>query len=469
MPATYYHGFPESLLRVVLHEPATPAVPEAMVHDIWQHQRFRNNRLQTVGDVPVSIIDPGRLNSDQGPDFLNAKLRLGSTVWTGSVEIHVSSGIWLDHGHDRDERYNSTLLHVVLYNDIWTGKLRRADGTLLPELVLYPYIEAPLRQLIQSFYVRPDDRLLCASGWNRVRTSVRDTYLLELCQERMAGKARRFGVQAEDASRSATLLEQAIYEGLFSGLGYAKNSASMRVLATICPLNRVRSLSEQRDVEALFFGAAGLLPRPADLLDADRSTSDYVVDLRDRFERMNHQFGIEPMSPTAWRFFRLRPANFPTLRIAQGAALFRRPDGLLARSPLSRLGSAVRDQHPVRALRVLFAVELDPFWRDHVRLEKRSAAHTTSIGRSRIDGLIVNTILPALFAAKELKPEELAELLSRIPATDDEVTRRFATLGSPPVSAAQSQAYHQLFTTRCAEARCLSCTIGREVLRTDDA
>ncbi len=465
MTPTYYYGFADSLLRVVLHEPATTAVPEALIHDVWRHQRFQTAPLLTVGGVPVTIVDPGRTNTDAGPDFLNAKLRLGTTSWTGAVEIHVSSGIWQDHGHDEDPRYNSTLLHVVLYHDIWTGKLRRADGTLLPELVLYPHLEAPLRRLLHSFYTRSEKRILCSSGWNRVPEAILAPYLDALAVERMLGKARRF--------RSGKDAEQAIYEGIFAGLGYAKNAASMRTLASIVPMSAARDLADSRDVEALFFGAAGLIPEPSDILDADRTTADYVMDLRDRFERLNHRFSIAPMPPTAWRFFRLRPANFPTLRIAQASALFGKPGGLLSSDPLGRMHAAAATEHPVRGLRDLFDVELHPFWSSHVRLEKRSARrHSSSkrrstIGRSRADALIVNVVLPVLLAADPDREDEYLNILHSLPAAEDEITRRFSDLGTRPRTAGQAQAFHQLYKTRCSEARCLSCTVGSTLLAGD--
>lgn len=456
MTPTYFYGFADSVLEVVLHEPTAQTVPEALVHDVWQHQRLKKAQLQTVGGVPVTVLDPGRPNTDAGPDFLNAKLRLGSTSWTGAVEIHTSSGIWQDHGHDRDPRYNSTLLHVVLYHDIWTGKLRRADGTLLPELVLYPHLEAPLRRLIHSFYTRAEDRILCSSGWHRVPDAILGPYLDDLAIERMAAKSRKF--------RPGPSLESALYEGIFSGLGYAKNTASMRTLARIVPLKAIRSLEDPRDIEAVYFGASGLLPAPSELLDADRDTADYVMDLRDRFERLNYQLTITPMPPTAWRFFRLRPANFPTVRIAQAAALFHPPDGLLRSNPMAKVENAARSRRPIPSIRALFAVELNEFWTEHVRLEKRTKKRRTSIGRQRIDALIVNVILPAVRACRTDDDETYLRILRKLPATEDEVTRQFSDLGARPSSAADTQAFHQLYRTRCSEARCLTCKIGKALL-----
>ena len=462
-PSHHYYGFADRVFEIRLHEPDAPHayVPEAFVHDLWRHQRFDGTDLLTVGGMPVQIEHQGRLNSDSGPDFLDASLRIGATSWRGAVEIHTTSGLWFDHGHDRDPVYNATLLHVTLYSDIWTGRLRRADGSILPEIVLYPRLEMPLRRLIHAFHTQVEREVLCAAGWGRVPDAVRAPWVRALGLERLDAKKRRF---------SSHDLEAALHEAIFTGLGYAKNAAAMRTLARIVPLPVARRMESAADAEALLLGAAGLLPAPADLLDADRETADYAMELADRFERLNHHLAIQPMPVTAWRFFRLRPANFPPVRIAQAAALVAPPGGFLRDAPLQRAADIVLDHpQPIRMLRSLFDVTLDPFWRTHVRLDRRSRLHKPSLGRSRIDAILVNALLPALGAyADRIKHQRLAhavaDIVSRIPAGDDEVTRLFADLGTAAADALQAQGLHQLYRTRCTEARCLDCEIGRYLL-----
>ncbi len=458
MTPTYFYGFSDSILQVVLHEPRGGRIPEALVQDIWLNQRLRKRQLTTVDGVDVDVLHPGRLNTDAGPDFVGARLRLGTALWSGAVEVHVTSGGWQAHHHEDDARYNSTLLHVALYHDVWTGRLRRPDETPLPEVVLYPYLEDSLRRLIHSFYVRTERDILCAGGWSRVRPELLKDYLRELAFERLAAKSRRF---------TAADPHQALYEAIFGGLGYAKNAGSMRTLAGIVPLEVCRAVDDGADLEALFIGSAGLLPAPADLLDADRATADYVMELRDRFERLNHGLNIVPMPPSAWRFFRLRPANFPTLRIAQGAALLG-PAGPLRTNPMSSLAEAAASKRPIGALRSLFDVRLSPFWSEHVRLEKKTQPRSSTIGRQRIDALLVNVVLPALLARRHASEGTLRHLLERLPSTADEVTRLFAELGSRPASALEAQGFHQLYKTRCTEARCLACRIGQAVLEAPD-
>lgn len=456
MDRPHYYGLADSVLDVTLHEPSARHIPETLLHDVWLHQRFNAENVETVGGIPVAILDPGRLNPDSGPDFLGARLKLGSTSWSGSVEIHITSGGWLDHHHDRDPLYNSTLLHVVLEADIWTGKLRREDGTLLPEVVLHPHLSTSLRKLLHSFYSRSESRIPCASSWGLVPETVRSAYFSELAEERLTEKSRRF-VSAADR-------ETCLYEGLFAALGYSKNAAPMRTLSRIVSLGDARAQSEPLDVEALYLGASGLLPRPAALLDADRETADYVMGLSERFQRLNQRLEINPMPVTAWRFFRLRPANFPPLRIAQAAALLYPETGFLSDRPLEKLEEAIRRPDPLKILRGYFRIRLDSFWQDHVRLERRTARRSPSIGLQRTNALLVNVILPALYSCGPQVRQAALELLKRLPPTEDEITREFAPLGTRPGSEEGTQALHQLYRTRCSEARCLSCTIGRYLL-----
>lgn len=458
-----FYGLSEDVFEVLLHEPdpIRGDIPEALVQDLWLNQRFDCSELTTVRGASVHILDPGRLNHDQGPDFLDARLEIGSTIWHGAVEIHTTSGIWMDHGHDHDPRYNATILHVSLYSDIWTGRLHRADETLLPELVLYPRLEAPLRRLIHTFHTRSERALACASGWRRVPEDVRDRWVRQMGVERFEHKKRHVGVVES--------LEQRVYEDVFAGLGYSKNTEAMRTLARSVRLDTVRTLDHPLDIESVYLGCAGLIPRASELLKSDRETVDYAMELQDRFERLKHKHRFTSMPATAWRFFRLRPANFPPLRIAQAAALLS-IDRFLREEPVTRARHALLNaSHPVRALRDLFEIRLSPFWRYHVRLDRRARQHSTAIGTSRIDTLLTNALLPVLGSHADRTGDmalsrAILEAAEHIPPESDTVTRRFETLGSPPANALMAQGLHQLFRTRCRDARCLTCDIGKYLL-----
>ncbi len=455
----------DALLAARLQEPKRSVeVPEALVHDLWQHQRFDATDLTTTGDAPVRILDPGTPNTDAGPDFRNAHVRIGEMDWRGHVEIHVTSSGWFEHDHNSDPRYDSVVLHVTLHADMWTGGLLRSDETTIPEVVLYPHLDTPLRTLLHAYRNRPDDdRLPCASRWDQVPASTKRDWIRTLAQERLADKRDRLA----DPDIS---LETALQERLFAGLGYAKNDEPMSTLAHHLPPETVRALDSARDREALHLGVADLLPAPSDLLDADRATADYAMDLRDRFRRLQVQRKLPTMEATQWTFFRLRPSNFPPLRIAQAAAWY--DDGaLLATDPLPRLRAALDTEHPTDALLDTLTAVPPPFWKTHYHLEKPAAEHSAALGPSRRETLLVNAVVPVLLLDADRRQDEAQttatlDLLHTLSAAEDRVVRRFQNLGTTARSALDAQGMHQLYREYCTKGGCLHCEIGRHLLDT---
>ena len=452
----------DAAVAVTLHDPMPKAaVPEALVQDLWRTQRFDTGALVTHDEQPITVYDPGRLNTDAGPDFLNAHLRIGTMEWHGNVEIHVTSGTWLRHDHADDARYNSVVLHVTLYPDVWTGRLTRPDGSPLPELVLAPRLQTPLRRLLHDFRTRPSaDALPCATRIDDVPEAIQHDWIRRLSRERLQAKCERL----RDAS-GATLL----HERLFAGLGYAKNDAPMETLAHRLPLDALSPDLSRRDLEALHFGVAGLLPTPDDLLDADRATADYAMDLRTRFARLKAQAPCAPMNREAWTFFRLRPTNFPPLRIAQGLAWLT-AGSLLRTHPLATLRAALADDRPVRALRHALAATPGPFWQTHFRLVTSTKPRDPSLGRSRIDTLLVNAVLPVLLRdARDrndaAQTDAVWSVLHDLPAARDRVVRRFRDLGVSVGSAAEAQGVHRLYRRYCRAGGCLQCAVGQHLLQ----
>lgn len=460
---TYQVG--DRTVSVSLQEPApdTTHVPEALVQDLWRHQRFDTDGLSTTEGETVRVLDPGRLNTDAGPDFHNAHVRIGGMDWRGHVEVHTTSGGWFDHEHHSNPRYDSVILHVTLRPDMWTGGLLRPDQSPLPEVVLYPRLEAPLRKLLHSFRTRPDeDSLPCASRWDEVPSDHRQRWIRHLAQERLAGKRDRL------ARRSAPSLESLLYERLFAGLGYAKNDEPMTTLAQRVPLEVLRSVQGARNREALLLGVADLLPEPGDLLETDRATADHAMDLQDRFRRLQVQIDAPRMEATSWTFFRLRPNNFPPLRVAQGAAWFA-DDALLASAPLPRLRSALAQEEPVPALRAALRAVPSPFWRTHYHLTKASSEHDPSLGTSRRTTLLVNAVVPVLLLDADRRDdsaqkESALKVLQALPAEQDHVVLRFQELGTDVDSAFTAQGLHQLYRSYCTAGGCLNCDIGQYLL-----
>jgi len=450
---------------VLLSEPSPDAtdVPEALVQDLWKRQQFDAVGLTTTQGAPVVVLDPGRHNTDAGPDFSNAHLRIGDVDWRGDVEIHTTSSTWFAHRHHTDPRYDRVVLHVTLHADVWTGALTRSDDSVLPEVVLYPRLQSSLRRLLHTFYTRPDpDTLPCATQWDAVPPEVKRDWIETLGIERICRKRDQL------RSRRAASLADHLHERLFTGLGYAKNDTPMSMLAQRLPLDRVQALTDARDREALHFGVANLLPDPRDLLDADRLTADYVMMLHRRYDRLCVNRSVPRMDRTIWTFFRMRPTNFPPLRIAQAVAWFD-DGGLLTEDPVARLRDAVRSDDAKTALRKLLRPALPDFWRTHYRLSTSTGERDPRLGRTRADTLIVNAVLPVLLLDAERREDEdearaLLDVARTLPPQDDRVVRRFRKLGTKARTALDAQGLHRLYRAYCTPGRCLHCTIGQHLL-----
>ena len=441
---------------VTLREPAetlAERVPEAFIQDLWAQQQFDADACTTTTGEPLHVLDPGTLNTDAGPDFRDAHLRIGTMEWHGDVEIHNQSHTWIAHDHPADTRYNSVVLHVVLAADMWTGRLTRSDGSPLPELVLGPVLTVPLRKALHEFLTREDNPLLCATQWANVPASTRSRWIRRLGRSRLQSKA--------DALTEPTA--QVLFERLCAAMGYAKNADPMTTLAQRCPLSFLQTLPDIQTIEAALFGWAGLLPTPNALVDADRDTADYVMRLRDRFRRLRTSHSAEPLPREQWTYFRLRPNNFPSLRLAQ-IAQWVAPDGGLRTAPLASVQDALHEDNPRAALHTFLASEPGPFWQTHRRLDRVSKSYRPALGTRRRDTLILNAIVPLLLRHPDAATDAVWPLIEDLPVASDRITRIFNDLGSPPDTALAAQGMHQLYRQYCTQGRCLQCAIGDAVL-----
>jgi len=249
----------------------------------------------------------------------------------------------------------------------------------------------------------------------------------------------------------------------------------MSELARRLPLDLLRAQTNAPDVEALLFGVSGLLPDLAKMLHTDRHSVEYVVDLQDRFERLRQTMELRPMSSVSWQYFRLRPANFPTRRIAQAAALLapmtpESTGGLLSCQTLQSLREALESENPEQTLRLMLQEEKpSEFWNEHVRFEQRSPGGSSRLGTSRADRILMNAFLPLLLFDAERRGDRRQEqrvgvVLGKLPAASDEITRKFERVGAIAGGALGAQGLHQLYRSWCSEGRCLSCEIGRHIL-----
>lgn len=453
----------------VLSEPVTSfrSVPERFIQDIWYSLLFDSGRLTTTRGQSVRILDTGQPNRDSGPDFRHARVVIGGVEWSGDIEIHLRSSDWTAHRHDRDPAYNAVVLHVVLYADIWTDRLRRSDNTELPELVLLPFIGKPIRQLFRLLQLRPPPgELACGARMAEVPPDLLTGWIEKLGYERI-DERRRLLAQNVDAAGG---IDELLFQACFESLGYAKNSGQMLDLARRLRAAELRHMSSL-DRQAMLFGTAGMLTDPR-TDGRSRELEPFAASLRERYFQMTAD-KLPRMRAVSWSFFRLRPANFPSLRIAQGAALFQ-PGALLGTDAMSRICEALGTTKPVQKLRELISADPGPFWSNHVRLDRPTTPRQRMIGRHRKDRIIANAILPVTLTYAESTANvalkrSVYRALGSLPPEHDELTKRFEDAGVVTDSLIQTQGLHQLYRTRCAKGGCMSCAVARHLITANAA
>ncbi|MBP5339257.1 MAG: DUF2851 family protein [Prevotella sp.] len=428
---------------------------EQLLHYVWKHRLLPLGELQTTDGKTVEVIDPGLHNRNAGPDFFNAKVKIGGTLWVGNVEIHQRSADWYAHGHDRDPRYNNVVLHVTGNAD--TDVLAE-DGHWLPQMELE--IPAYLTQNYEEL-LRADQYPPCYKVIPDLSPLVIHSWMAALQTERLEQKTEAIRHRAEQSGGS---WEDAYFQTLARNYGFGINGDAFEQWAQRVPLSAV---GKHRDnlfqVEALFMGQAGLLePQSIPLRYQDSAQQEgYFPKLRNEYLYLSHKFSLQPMDYRLWRFLRLRPQNFPHIRLSQLATLYHsRQAGL----------SNLLECETVAALRKLFSTQVTPYWQTHFVFGAESELNTKQISAASKDLLIINTAIPILFAVgRHRQKEELCDrafdLLEQLKAERNHIVEMWRACGLDVKNAGDSQALIQLKREYCDRKDCLRCRIGYEYLR----
>lgn len=421
---------------------------EDFIHYLWRQARFDLTDLRTTAGQALSIQHFGVHNTDAGPDFSGGQLRIDGMQWAGNIEMHVNASEWYTHGHQDDRAYDNVILHVVFEED---RPVYRANGERIPCLELRGRVPAGL---IRTYWrlMHTEQWIPCHNQLHHTDAALRDRWLDVLTDRRLADRARRFTARMRDTHRD---WEEAFYQSLARALGGRVNADGMDMLARSVPLRvLIKHKHSLLQLEALLFGQSGLLPEPTEEEDA------YVTLLRREYALLRVKHQLRPIPATAWRYLRLRPANFPTVRIAQLAAMLHRTGQLFGKS----LAAA-----DARELENMFVVKLSNYWRVHYRFGKAGKAGDRRLGQATVRSILINTIAPALLAYGEERGTDryrnrALALLRELPAESNVVLRKWAQLGYIARNAAQSQALLELKTNFCDGNRCTSCAIGCHLL-----
>ena len=419
---------------------------EDFLQFIWEHRLFETNNLKTTDGEKLEVVEQGTRNTDSGPDFFNAKVRIEDTLWVGNIEIHRNSSDWMRHNHDTDGAYDSIILHVV---DNFDKPVQRKSGSTIPALVLtYPaHILENYRQLLAArtwipcqVRFRAIDPFVLKIGFNRL--------MIERLQDKTAEILERLALNQNNWNET-------FYQFMARNFGFKTNALPFEMLAKSLPVSILgKHKNNLQQVEALLFGQSGLL-------NMELFGDDYFLNLRTEYEFLSKKYGLKPVAGHLWKFLRLRPVNFPTVRIAQLAALIHQSSGLF---------SEILDTGQITQLQKLFDVRASDYWNNHYKFSYPSKNSIKHLGESAVNNLIVNTIVPFLFVYGEqnnkhyLKDRAL-DWLEKMPAETNSVITKWEGLGIQPQSAFETQALLQLKNRYCSERRCLKCHVGNKIIR----
>ncbi len=420
---------------------------EELLHFVWIQQAYNHGNLATENGQKLSIVKPGYLNTNAGPDFFDASVLIDELKWVGHIEIHIKASDWFNHKHHLDRKYDSTILHVVWEND------RQALNTryeIIPTLSLKRLIDPLLLRRYQDLLSKKND-LPCSNS-----IAARSLDYVQMLDKAMAERIHR-------KTNDVILLNEKLngdWNGTFtitmaSAFGsHLNQDLFVRTVRSIPPeiMNRIRL--SHLDTQAVIFGQAGFLKRKIE--------EHYYNELQKRYSFLSFKHNLEPaIDYSEWNFHRTRPANFPTRRLAQLATFL---------TINSNLVDQIVHLDGQQLLKTLFAFDVDSYWQQHHDFGKLSTGSMPiSIGENHIHSIAINAIVPLLMAFSKYLDDHTLEtkaisLLESLPTEKNRITRKISALGFKLTNSAESQGALELYSAYCRKKRCLACNIGRRIL-----
>ncbi len=422
--------------------------PEEFLHYVWRFKSFDFNNLHCADGEPLSIINSGFLNQDSGPDFSQGKIRLGETVWVGNVEIHLKSSDWLRHNHQKDAAYDNVILHVVFEHDV---EINRKDGTILPVLELKNRIAPRLMERYADLYLNLNT-LPCSAQIGSVDQFIIEGFLSRTLIERFEQKTLTLFQNLEKLQGN---WDETFYRAIANNFGFKVNAVPFELFAKALPQQiYAKHKDNPLQIEALVFGVAGFLN--------ENFTEDYPAKLKKEFDFLKKKYNLVPLQASIWKFMRMRPQNFPTVRLAQFAALIVKSNHLFSK--------ILTLKNPAELRGLFEELPVNVYWRTHYHFKKEVALVSTQIGKASVDNILLNTVALFLFAyGKHIDTGSYVnrgvKLLEELPAEKNAVTALFTEAGVTLKNAFSSQGAIQLKRNYCDQKKCLFCGIGIKILK----
>lgn len=486
----------------------TQKVYESHLYEIWQNKDYENN-LKSISGDEIEVLEAGMQDlSESGPDFKNARIRIGNLTYVGDIEIDGDYRDWKLHGHNIDLKYTKVILHVCLLNKFKQPYVYTKDGRKVPTICLKDFVKATKlnnlpKQMPQS---SQGSKLKCSLGVSDVQVEVKEQFLTQLGIERFKKKCNRvhkrlkellyvnelslkepvlgydlpseFDEQVFDdkSFNDREIWEQVFYELLFEALGYSKNKAIMTNLAQSANISFIKKIINAGDgremIESSLFGIGGILPKK--ISNNGDTLPAYVAQILSNWEKIRNIYDGKIYEETDWHFFKLRPQNFPTIRLAAGSRLL---VDIVERNLIDTIVKKIREIRNltvlINSIRSLFVIKSDGFWSQHYVFDKPAGVDIKYfVGATRADEIVVNVILPFFAVYFEIfEDEKLSNKVYKLyfmynQKSDNKIVRDVAkNLGmtNQLKRTILSQGMIELFRSYCSKNKCLECSIGKIV------
>ncbi len=424
-------------------------VNELFISYLWKNQLFNHQNLWTSAGDSVSIIHPGIENSNAGADFQQAKIRINELEWVGTVELHLNSSDWIQHAHQKDPAYENVILHVVWNDDL---KIRYQNGTSIPSLCLSAHVSP---ETIRTYEIKKSvgsTSLLCGSMFESVALEIKEKMISKCLFERQVKKVNQIKQLLVSAQGD---WEETFYQSLARSFGFSVNAEPMFRLAQSMPLKLVlRYRDRNNGIEAALFGLAGLLD--------DDLKDEYQWELRREFIHLKkkHDWPNTYLNQSDWKFLRMRPPNFPTVRIAQFAELIRSNCSLI---------SLLLEMQELKTIATLFETPLNEYWQTHYHFGKKGKGNHSIIGPSAFESICINTLIPMLICYSHHKneyqyEEKALRWMREIKAENNFITRIFTDLGLKMGHSGDTQGCIEWYQQYCQAKKCAQCDVGKKLM-----
>ena len=419
---------------------------EKLLHFIWKLKLFSIKKLESTIGEEIHIISTGIHNFNTGPDFLNAKIEIANQVWVGNVEIHINSSDWYKHKHETDVNYDAVILHVVWEHDV---EIFRKNNAEITTLELKNYISKELLNNYNQLFSKNKKWINCENEIAFIDSFIFENWLERLYFERLVHKSEFIN---NILLKNNNNWEATLFILLAKSFGLKVNGESFFNFANSFDFSIVRKVSNNKEqLEALFFGQAGLL--------ANENESVYFQQLKREYEYLKVKFKLKSISKGQVQYFRLRPNNFPTIRLSQLAFLY---------SEYQNLFSKIIEINTLELFYTLFKIKTLPYWETHFTFEKESKKSSKKLTQSFIDLILINTIIPLKFVhLKSLGKNDFSSLFSileQIKPEKNTIISNFNNLKIKSPNAFKTQALLQLKNEYCSKQLCLQCEIGKTIL-----